>query len=312
MLLPCKIVHSEAKQVGSLVNPALFTQELNIIALFKNSLYMEDSGGKLFCLCNEDLALGPLSIQCSNWEHLQTARLRVGQKITFKDSLLLLHPQAILSFATVKASFPPDIPPLDTKLIMASIAFLQTMFQREMCCSTGLAPLLPLFLFDMTIHAVDRDEFCKEDAFLQESMLAITTLVRCFEGFTPEQTFEFDTRAILRLIGLGPGLTPSGDDFIVGVMLALRYCKYVSLLDVLVSLILSEEVQCLTNKISYAYLKAAALGHVSSILYAAAHDFCVHSDQLSSSLGRLSSLGHSSGWDAFSGFAITMKILASK
>jgi len=106
------------------------------------------------------------------------------------------------------------------------------------------------------------------------------------------------------LAGLGLGLTPSGDDFIIGVMHALW-------------MILSEEqarslcrelltaTTPRTNALSANYLKAAAHGEASeawhTIVSAIAQNDKI---ALNSSVEILKKLGHTSGQDALSGFLL--------
>jgi len=75
--------------------------------------------------------------------------------------------------------------------------------------------------------------------------------------------------SVRALIGLGHGLTPSGDDFLVGYMAGL-WCtaranpsrmRFLTALGSELS-----EVSRNTNEISYAYLRSAAKGHVSETL----------------------------------------------
>ncbi|MFD1781028.1 DUF2877 domain-containing protein [Fredinandcohnia salidurans] len=100
------------------------------------------------------------------------------------------------------------------------------------------------------------------------------------------------------LIGLGPGLTPSGDDFLVGLLTIfnLRNCPFNHLHD------FSEEIvkiaRPLTNEISFFTIKKASRGKVrenmirlvQSLLYG-------EEDELIQSLNKVLSIGSSSGTD---------------
>ena len=109
------------------------------------------------------------------------------------------------------------------------------------------------------------------------------------------------------LIGLGEGLTPSGDDFIGGLlfanfMLQQIYPQYqgISLSDVELSLDNSKNQ---TNLISYTILEDLAAGHAAEVL----HHFInavltnTHLESIYYLGLELVRIGHSTGWDLLSG-----------
>lgn len=107
-----------------------------------------------------------------------------------------------------------------------------------------------------------------------------------------------------RLIGLGPGLTPSGDDFLGGMMVALGGLDRLDMASALfASLDLSR-----TNRISIAHLKAAREGAAAAPLHHALNGVLHgHVETLPSLLGALNLMGHSSGRDAFAGCCAVLR-----
>ena len=107
--------------------------------------------------------------------------------------------------------------------------------------------------------------------------------------------------AISKLIGFGPGLTPSGDDFLCGFITA-AHCRYGVNLEYLLefnNLIKTKLAN--TNLISAKLLLSAIEKDVCSAL----HDFAktIYEDTCSkNALINLSTLGHSSGMDIATGF----------
>lgn len=115
-----------------------------------------------------------------------------------------------------------------------------------------------------------------------------------------------------KLAGLGLGLTPSGDDFIIGSMHALW-----AVLDETVAAPLCTKLLHVsaprTNALSANYLEAAARGEAAQawhdILAAITHDDVA---ALSPAVERLVNLGHTSGQDALAGFLLaSQRILPS-
>ena len=100
------------------------------------------------------------------------------------------------------------------------------------------------------------------EVLLQQSAHAVPALLQATRDFQVEDAGT----SIRLLIGLGPGLTPSGDDFLVGYLAGL-WCtagnspsrtQFLAALDAEIS-----ETARSTNEISRAYLRSAAKGHVS-------------------------------------------------
>lgn len=95
-----------------------------------------------------------------------------------------------------------------------------------------------------------------------------------------------------QLIGLGPGLTPSGDDYFGGMLVALRLAGRGVQSDGLWRW-LQPRLKERTSAISAAHLAAAAAGEAHEAL----HD--VLNGDLN--LEKLDAVGHCSGWDALAG-----------
>jgi hypothetical protein len=100
------------------------------------------------------------------------------------------------------------------------------------------------------------------------------------------------------LIGLGPGLTPSGDDYLGGMLVALRLTGRAMQADGLWRW-LEPRLKGRTGSISAAHLAAAAAGEAHEAL----HD--VLNGELD--LDRLDGVGHCSGWDALAGAVAVLK-----
>jgi hypothetical protein len=110
---------------------------------------------------------------------------------------------------------------------------------------------------------------------------------------------------VQQLAGLGGGLTPAGDDFIVGVLLAMHAGLYASRFasDV------AEAAASRTTFLSAAYLRAAARGecmfHWHAVFEALCHPAIRHrrtQASAPSAIRQLLAVGHTSGADALAGF----------
>lgn len=115
--------------------------------------------------------------------------------------------------------------------------------------------------------------------------------------------------SVKALIGLGHGLTPSGDDFLVGYMAGL-WCttgSYPSRMRFLTALGSElSKVSRNTNEISYAYLRSASKGHVSEPIAKLAQQLSQANDMNGVRAAAQTALqvGHTSGRDGVSGMLL--------
>ena len=108
------------------------------------------------------------------------------------------------------------------------------------------------------------------------------------------------------LIGLGPGLTPSGDDYLGGVLIALRQLGREAQARSLWRWL--EPRLARTSAISGAHLAAAAAGEGHEALHSSLQAlFSAHADW-SGVLAQLDNVGHCSGWDSLAGVVAVVKL----
>ena len=104
------------------------------------------------------------------------------------------------------------------------------------------------------------------------------------------------------LIGLGPGLTPSGDDLIGGAMCALHATGRVAQAKRLAAWVLPL-ARTATNRISHAHLACAAEGECGEAVNAAIVALLAGD---APNLESIDAIGHTSGWDALAGVTLAL------
>ncbi|WP_052759688.1 DUF2877 domain-containing protein [Paenibacillus sp. DMB20] len=149
-----------------------------------------------------------------------------------------------------------------------------------------------------TIRSADAGSIEIETARLLNERTA--DLLRELSQVRMEKAFSY----AIRLIGLGPGLTPSGDDFLTGLFAAMNLPK---------SPLYSRRFWCrdveaaaasMTNEISCMAMKKAAIGQVRESIVDLAHSLIHGSrDGMLSSLSAVLDIGSSSGSDIALGLA---------
>ncbi len=107
---------------------------------------------------------------------------------------------------------------------------------------------------------------------------------------------------VLKLIGVGEGLTPSGDDFNCGFAAALIYLKGIGIADALLQIHQSElpKVWDTTTTISREYLMYAHEGMFNEWVIRL-FDYCFKGKDIVPTLNEIKTIGHSSGSDFLTG-----------
>jgi hypothetical protein len=102
------------------------------------------------------------------------------------------------------------------------------------------------------------------------------------------------------LIGLGPGLTPSGDDFLVGALATLDAIGADDEHAALARAVIAAAPGA-TSALSACFLRAAAAGHVGENLHRAVASMIT--GDVDAAVAAVAHVGHSSGWDMLAGIA---------
>ncbi len=283
--------------VGPFVSRALRQSPLSVMAVFARTVYAQNSAGEILCLAGADLPLGPFTVVCNPWQAISDASLEVGDLLQMHNQTIT-GPRGLCIRMNQAARWSPPLPALGsmgqrTAGVERALALAPALAPQE-----GLAPLL------LQLDAGQRPK--SEDPFTEALRAAgregLESLWRWLQTSRKDDLED----AAKRLLGLGPGLTPSGDDVLGGVFLALYA---LSLPDAIHALkeVLDERGEKATNHISLAYLKAAGENCGSSVLHEALAAVCADSPGLERALQGLGRMGHSSGWDAFLGLILALR-----
>jgi hypothetical protein len=108
------------------------------------------------------------------------------------------------------------------------------------------------------------------------------------------------------LVGLGPGLTPSGDDYLGGVLIALNQLGRARQAQTLARWL--EPRLARTSAISAAHLTAAAAGEGHEALHACLQALYAPAADWPLLLDALGAVGHTSGWDSLAGIVAVAKL----
>jgi hypothetical protein len=265
-------------------------------SVFQRSAYLSIEG-RLICLGSPALGDGPLNLICRPWprEKATLAGMEVGEPVCIERWLLLVGHSVAVSLAGAEAWTPGPAKQWDQARLELGLAALARALP-EALPEEGLAALLRAGgggLGDVP-----------QEMAVRRAAVGVGRLVA---KAMAEGTYKGGTEPVARLIGLGPGLTPSGDDFLAGVLVALSILDRSALRDSLWQAV-QPLVAALTTDISGAHLTAAAAGFGSAAL----HDLlnAVSAGDTSSIRGHLEAvagIGHTSGFDGLAGAVIVLR-----
>ena len=276
------------------------TQQGSVLAVFERSFYLLTERCYLVCIGHAELTQGPLNALCEpNSFPLLTAQPQPSARYyQYGQQLYIEYKEDKIEFNYQRASVwsPPLITPPSSNQLQQRLQKL-TILLSSYYLSTGLSPFL--------LNLASKEQSLKIESnnpFLLEAAAAINILTDALTN----SDIDLLTQAN-NLIGLGPGLTPSGDDFIGGMLLAFRSFDYDKIAQTLADWALPV-AKTQTNQISYAHLCCAAEGAGAAPL----HDFLNalgNNQDLTPSLNAIGCIGHSSGWDALAGIICACAIL---
>ena len=116
---------------------------------------------------------------------------------------------------------------------------------------------------------------------------------------------------IVGLLGLGPGLTPSGDDVLSGALIGLHAVGAEALAAQMAGALLPEAPNA-TTPLSCAFLEAAATGEGGEALHGFIGAVVTgQRDRLDAVVDSLGRIGHTSGWDALAGAYLALTAWAA-
>lgn len=272
------------------------SRDATICAVFRRSFYLETAAGDLACIGPRAIGAGPINMICDlpdaiDW---QASGLRSDTRVAIARGRFVVAGQYEFDFSAARVWRPAPLSAGWTGETLRQGLDALDAAAAAYDLSDGLAALAR-----------------RDGNAMPRARAAVDALGRWLnEAITdPRQDIPPE---IAFLIGLGPGLTPSGDDLIGGAMIALHMFSHVEAADRLAGWALPIARRG-TGKFSLAHLEQAAGGQGAEALHrviAAITDG--NEAALKICLREIDLIGHSSGWDALAGAAAVMRRVAAQ
>jgi hypothetical protein len=219
-------------------------------------------------------------------------RSATGSSFVVQDRQILIESGFVLDFGnalTWEAAQPASVISSNT-LSSCIYSFFSTI---DVSHARGFGSFIPQIL------SCSQGYF--SDAVLQHAQPLVLEMARACREHQPSRIPDLAEK----LIGLGAGLTPSGDDFLGGMLFALNRLQSAYPESNFTNWnVAPEPFRRRTHLISYTILNDLANGHAVAPLHALMNGLLMDepAENLHACLAGLTSIGHSTGWDMLAGF----------
>ena len=256
-------------------------REGRVRAVFEHSAYVE-LGGQWACIGGERLGCGPLNALVASAGAIRRALATLVQDQPVRGAWPRFRTEHAQLDFTHAARWHPALPalPIDRARLACGVARMQHA-ARARIPRDGLA---------FVVANVSGASALADPGAVAAS--ALQAWLICADSASPPG-------ALRQMIGLGPGLTPSGDDFLGGALVALHAFGKRDVARALGAWLLPL-CERATHPVSVAHLEAAAHGEGGEALHACLVALTDDRDP-EHALDAIGAVGHTSGWDALAG-----------
>lgn len=281
-----------------------------VLAIFERSAYL-DLGGRVLALASVSLGRGPLTVSIMGFEDL--VPLEAGQPVELSGGVLRIGGRSVdLRRAAV---WDPALH-LVEHVAPALLAAALSAAIDELLCRAPDGSIVPL----LGGHPARGSG--RAPALLLEALRrGLETVAALLEG--PRDPADAAREAATWIAGRGPGLTPSGDDLLIGIMHAITVWPSLAArtrraegsvgnaggADIRV--LLAGAARGHTTRISAAHLDAAAHGWAAEAWHDLVRSLHVSPAAVRNAVRRLLRVGETSGADALTGFCWAWRRLAA-
>ena len=271
-------------------------------AVFANCFYIETPGAWV-CVTGSSVAMGPLALRCDlpgrmDW---RSCGVRAGMAAFAGPTAICLPPLFRLPLSEASTWTPAAVPHWAPKSLRCGLRYLVGWMNEHRHTNEGLIHFIqpeshekPLSAAAVRAHG--------HVVHFRRWLLAVVA------DNGDAKNFPFS--AIDGLFGLGPGLTPSGDDFLGGAIIGLQLIGRLTAAAQLFDAIRAKPANC-SNPISRSHLAASANGSCNEWIHATLNAILAcDTESLLSNLDRIGQIGHTSGWDTLAGAVTVFRVQA--
>lgn len=296
-------------ECGIIANSLFDYTSFQVIASFERSFYLfahNSHKEQLICFCKDSLEIGPLNALCRQWPEgnlpARGTTFQLNEAYLYGENLIIDISQRLIWTPKQKHCFNSEKTAQGLQKAMGIMAErspeklgLAVILFKPNALSPFLNFCQKAFEGKAIAYAKDKiaTHIASNQVLYNMSIDGLKKLCAWLQGQEAEPQ-----QGIVSLIGLGSGLTPSGDDVLGGVLIGLHLQG-----DIYRARQFTSNLQDFlehTNVISRAHLYAASQGMGAAPLHDFSHAIMTNQDStvLNAIAKRIDTIGHSSGWDA--------------
>jgi hypothetical protein len=282
-----------------------------VLCVYRHCFYCQDGNGDIICIGTERIGRGPINICGKSLTALLEIGISAGDVLHSENSCLRFENNwCLIDLSIAKiwdATFHPSRKPRSS--LKRDVELLTELAHRD-APRESLGRLIPSILSDSlrSFHIVSaRSQF---QQLLIDRVVGVMKKIYHAERYNLQEDALRDLAGNLApLIGVGFGLTPSGDDFCSGAILGIALMDDSRKARDLAKLLKREAIRK-TTRISYAYYTSLAESYISESQAKLLNSFGYsEGDELDAILVDCANHGSTSGWDMLAGFAFGVELV---
>ena len=290
-------------QLGAFARSCLTPgQRGSVLAAFSRAVYLLTNAGELLWIVTEEASMHRRCVQISS----PLPGLAAGSPFHVQDQRLMIDSTFVFDMEDAHVWHAPHLNTRQVLEITELSTRVQTLYSNlDISQAKGFGNLIPNILSLSQNESINPlPEFA--DSILVFANPIVTEMAyACLEHQSSRISKNMDA-----LIGLGAGLTPSGDDFLGGLLFAIKNIQTVYLdlnFDCAISI---EPYGSQTNLISFTLLRDLASGYAVAPLHTVINGlFSIENfEHIYPSVSQLTQIGHSTGWDMLTGLLVGLLI----
>ena len=292
MLFPKKFIIQTGVVARACLAPG---QRGKVLAAFSKAIYLLTETGELFWITTED---APLHQRCAQIA-TPLSGPSAGSLFHVEDQRLTIDPGFAYDVDHALLWNAPRLDPNQTLAITQLPARLQAFFsQLDFSQAKGFGTFIPHIL-SLAQNALDQASAFTDPVLLFAYPVVLDMARACLDRHPLRISKNADA-----LIGLGAGLTPSGDDFLGGCLFAVKILQaaYPNLSGIPHSIPI-ETYHSRTHLISFTLLTDLASGQAIEPVHYIINGLLSGEtlESIHPSVSHLTQVGHSTGWDMLAG-----------
>jgi len=305
-------LHLEATSVGSTAARSLEQDRVGQVhSVFTRVVNVLTSGNRLISVVGADVGNGPINIVTNLPQSTSMASIGIRKNdevLNVDGSIVLGRNVLIISTKNAKEWKPQRIFRGNLLAIQKIRDNLMTM--KEVTCAYGCIGGLAQLIEYVEEGHLDKLAGQELNSFAQRTLPHLSVLMKTIRA----GDYQDIKRNAQELVGLGPGLTPSADDVLLGLMASLTLIsENLNIFEDLVSEVNKSIISCIqdrTTLISQEFLMHAAAGEVNEPIVALIEKaLTARPNEVEEATKHVLAIGEASGTDMVLGIFLGSKLL---